>query len=83
MTDPRPYVRMAADVRRKINEGIIKPSDSVTIAQLRKEHGHARQTCIKTLRLLAAEGLLRWYPGVGYYVRSDAGTPDNPREKGA
>lgn len=71
--DPRPYVRLALLVRKQIAEGELQPGDpSPTITRLVQEHGHARQTCAKALRLLVDEGLLYRVPGFGYYVAASA-----------
>lgn len=68
--DPRKYLRLAAELRRKIDEGIFRPGDPMpSITALAAERGWARQTCAKALRILEDEGRLRWIPGLGYYVR--------------
>jgi len=77
-SDPRAYIRLAAELRRDIAGGKLapgKPTPSITT--LSQQYGHARQTCAKALRMLVDEGLLIRYPGLGYYV---AGTPrpDSP-----
>jgi DNA-binding GntR family transcriptional regulator len=77
-SDPRAYIRLAAELRRDIASGKLapgKPTPSITT--LSQQYGHARQTCAKALRMLVDEGLLIRYPGLGYYV---AGTPkpDSP-----
>ena len=66
--DPRIYVRIAEDLRQKIRDGVIKPKTPVSITYLSKQWGAARQTVTKALRALESDGLLRRYPGVGYYV---------------
>ncbi len=80
-TDPRAYIRLAADLRKQITEGKLPPgSPTPSITTLTQDHGHARQTCAKALRLLVDEGLLIRYPGLGYYVAGTGGDakPDNP-----
>jgi DNA-binding GntR family transcriptional regulator len=68
-SDPRAYVRLAADLRRDITEGKYEPGKPTpSITMLGQQYGHARQTCAKALRLLVDEGLLVRYPGLGYYV---------------
>jgi GntR family transcriptional regulator len=77
-TDPRAYMRLAAELRRDVKDGKLppgKPTPSITT--LSQEYGHARQTCAKALRLLVDEGLLIRYPGLGYYVVG-ASEPANP-----
>jgi DNA-binding GntR family transcriptional regulator len=71
--DPRAYLRIAALIRQQITEGTLRPTGPApTITQLVRDHGHARQTCAKALRLLVDEGLMYPVPGLGYYVRPDA-----------
>ena len=69
--DPRAYVRIAATVRQRITTGQLTPGQPVpSITSLVQEHGVARQTAAKALRMLETEGLLRRIPGLGYYVAS-------------
>lgn len=80
-SDPRAYIRLAADLRRAIADGTYPPgSPTPSITTLTQQHGHARQTCAKALGLLVHEGLLIRYPGLGYYVTASpaAGKPENP-----
>ena len=77
-SDPRAYIRLAAELRRDIASDKLQPGKPTpSITTLSQQYGHARQTCAKALRLLVDEGLLIRYPGLGYYV---AGTPrpENP-----
>jgi DNA-binding GntR family transcriptional regulator len=67
--DPRIYVRIAADLRRKIQAGELErgqPAPSITT--LTQEWGVARETAAHALTTLESEGLVRRYPGRGYYV---------------
>jgi hypothetical protein len=69
LKDPRVYRRLAAMMRREIAEGRLRrgqPAPSIT--SLSREHGHARQTCGKALRMLERERLVARYPGLGYFV---------------
>ena len=69
MTDPRIYVRIADDLRRQIADGTLRPGTPVpSITTLSQEHGTARQTAAKALRLLESEGLVVRIQGLGYYV---------------
>jgi len=70
MTDPRLWVRIAAGVRDKLSSGAIAAGDSVSIAQLCEEWGSSRQTAAKALQALEDDGLIRRYPGVGYFALS-------------
>jgi DNA-binding GntR family transcriptional regulator len=84
-SDPRAYIRLAAELRRDIASGKLQPgTPTPSITTLSQQYGHARQTCAKALRMLVDEGLLIRYPGLGYYVAgtpkpdSPASTPDQP-----
>jgi DNA-binding GntR family transcriptional regulator len=62
-------MRIAAIVREGIAEGRWRAGQPVpSITTLVQEHGVARQTAAKALRLLEAEGLIARVPGLGYYV---------------
>lgn len=68
--DPRAYVRLAGLLRGEVASGDLAPgSPAPSITRLGQEHGHARQTCAKAMRLLETEGLLHRVPGLGYYVK--------------
>ena len=67
--DPRIYLRIAADIRRRIEADELKPGEPVpSITALCQEWGVARETAAHALQVLEAEGLVRRYPGRGYYV---------------
>jgi DNA-binding GntR family transcriptional regulator len=67
--DPRPYVRLAARLRKDILNGALAPGHPVpSITTLSREFGHARPTCSKALQLLEQEELVIRVPGLGYYV---------------
>jgi DNA-binding GntR family transcriptional regulator len=67
--DPRLYVRVLLSVREQITDGTLRPGERTpTIGALCWQFGCTRQTVAKALRLLADEGLLVRYPGLGYYV---------------
>jgi DNA-binding transcriptional regulator YhcF (GntR family) len=71
--DPRAYVRLAVILRDLIATRQVKPGCPVpSIAALAREHGCARQTGSKAMRLLEGGGLLFLVPGLGYYVTEDA-----------
>ncbi len=51
--DPRAYVRIAAMVREMIASQVLPPgSPAPSITRLCREHGHARQTCGRAMRLI-------------------------------
>ena len=69
LADPRAYVRLAAALRQQITDGSLRPGDRApSITRLSQEHGHARPTCGKALRMLEDEGLVTRIPGLGYFV---------------
>jgi DNA-binding GntR family transcriptional regulator len=64
------WVRITADLREKLSAGVIAAGDAVSIRQLSGEWGTSRGPVAKALRALEDDGLVRRYPGVGYYVLS-------------
>ena len=75
--DPRAYMRLAALIREQIASGKLAPGDRLpSIAILRREHGHSRQTVGKAMRILEGDGLIYPVPGLGYFVtQAPAGMP--------
>ena len=70
MPDPRMWVRITDDLRQKLTSGTIAAGDTVSITQLSKQWGTSRQTAAKALQALERDGLVRRYPGLGYYALS-------------
>jgi GntR family transcriptional regulator len=67
--DPRVYVQLALKIARRVESGEIAQGHPVpSITALVQEEGVARETAAKALKLLAEEGLVRFYPGRGYFV---------------
>lgn len=67
--DPRIYVRVLDHVRELVTTGTIAPGHPTpTITALCRDFDCTRQTVAKALHLLTDEGLLRRYPGLGYFV---------------
>jgi DNA-binding GntR family transcriptional regulator len=67
--DPRVYVQVARKIAARIESGEIEQGHPVpSITALVQEEGIARETAAKALKLLAEEGLVRFYPGRGYFV---------------
>ena len=67
--DPRAYMRLAALIRQQISDGTLaKGAQLPSIAVLRRDHGHSRQTVGKAMHVLEDEGLIYRVPGLGYYV---------------
>jgi DNA-binding GntR family transcriptional regulator len=68
MEDRWKYIQIADRIRAEINAGRRQALDLVSITYLSQEHEVARLTAAKALRLLAREGLLKRFPGIGYIV---------------
>jgi GntR family transcriptional regulator len=67
-------MRLAALIRDQIADKTLAPGAQIpSIATLRRQHGHSRQTVGKAMRVLEGEGLIYRVPGLGYYVSSAAG----------
>jgi DNA-binding GntR family transcriptional regulator len=77
--DPRLYVRITKDLQRKISAGTIEAHANVSITTISQEWGVSRSTVSKALRALEADGLIRYYPGVGYYVLPRTRQPAPPQ----
>jgi DNA-binding transcriptional regulator YhcF (GntR family) len=72
-SSPVAWRRIAACLRTQIQTGKLSPGNPApSITTLVQDYTHARATCAKALRALAAEGLLIRYPGLGYYI-ADSG----------
>ena len=77
--DP-PYLRIAEDLRRRIDAGDLHPGDRVPSARaITREWGVAIATATKVLTTLRQEGLVRVVPGVGTVVA--AARPPRPRRR--
>jgi DNA-binding transcriptional regulator YhcF (GntR family) len=75
-----PYRRIAAEIRRRIDLGELRPGDPVPSArQLTREHGVAIATATKVLALLRDEGRVLTRPGAGTVVAPDPAAPPGPR----
>ncbi|NES13423.1 MULTISPECIES: GntR family transcriptional regulator [Micromonospora] len=73
-----PYRRIAAEIRRRIDLGELRPGDPVPSARrLTREHGVAIATATKVLALLRDEGLVLTRPGAGTVV-APAHRPSGP-----
>lgn len=68
--DPRVYMRVLNYVREQVCDGTLPPgARPPSITALCKRFGCARHTAGKALQILAGEGMLVRYPGLGYFVR--------------
>lgn len=64
-----PYLRIAADMRQKINDGEWLPGEQIpSLDDLSKEHTVSRVTARKAVLLLIDEGLLETRPRWGTFV---------------
>jgi DNA-binding transcriptional regulator YhcF (GntR family) len=73
--DPR-YVRIVAEIRRRIDNGDLRPGDRVpSTRQIIREWGVAMATATKVLTTLRQHGVVRTVRGVGTIV----GTPEPQR----
>ena len=62
-------MQLAALIRDQIASGTLVPGGRLpSIAALRRQHGHSRQTVGKAMRILEGEGLIYRVPGLGYYI---------------
>ncbi|MFF1925367.1 TetR/AcrR family transcriptional regulator C-terminal domain-containing protein [Streptomyces sp. NPDC058221] len=67
-TEP-PYLRIAAELRRRMASGELAPGDRVPSTRaVVREWGVAMATATKALSVLRAEGLVRAVPGIGTVV---------------
>ncbi len=63
------YLQLAAILRAAIQSGELEPDRPVpSYMTLMQEHGVARGTAAKAVRVLVDEGLVRIVPGRGVYV---------------
>ena len=66
-------MRLAALIREQIASGTLAPGARLpSIAVLRRQHRHSRQTVGKAMRILEGEGLIYRVPGLGYYISNSA-----------
>lgn len=79
-----PYLRIAAELRRRITDGELGPGDRVpSTRQIAKDWGVALATATKVLNVLHQEGLVEAEPRVGTVVaRRPASPPRRVRSSG-
>lgn len=66
--DPRRYVRIHADLSARIADGRLSSGTLLNIGQLADEYSVARETVQRAIRMLADEGKVTRYPGIGWQV---------------
>jgi hypothetical protein len=83
--DPRAWVRVANALLDRIASGAVRAGSPVPpVSRLGVEPPVPPGTAARAFRMLADEGVLRWVPGRGYYVRTRFTVPvsDRPRPDG-
>jgi GntR family transcriptional regulator len=69
MDDPRVFMQVADELRGQIRDGHLKPGNPVpSITTVCQKAGYSRRTVGHAMQILEREGLIKRYPGVGYYV---------------
>jgi DNA-binding GntR family transcriptional regulator len=71
MRQPQPpYLRIAAELRAKIEHGELRPGEQVpSVTELADTHNVSRATARRALQLLKDEGLTEGVSGWGTFVR--------------
>lgn len=69
MEDPRLSRRIRAAVAGRIDDGTYPPGSRVHVGMLTDEFSTTRTTVGKAMRLLAEEGRVEYFSGLGWYVR--------------
>jgi GntR family transcriptional regulator len=65
------YAQLAEILRSKIKAGEWRHGPLPSVRQLQQEYDVGRDTAIRALSILAAEGLIFSVPRRGYYVHQD------------
>ena len=74
MVDPRRYRQIYADLAARIDGGTYPPGSPLpTIGLLADEFGVSRDTVQRSIQMLADDGKVTRWPGLGWYV-SEAGS---------
>lgn len=65
-----PYVRVAGQIRERIDNGELRPGEQVpSVHQLSETYGVSRSTARRALDLLKEWGLTEALPGLGTFVK--------------
>ncbi|MER7792573.1 GntR family transcriptional regulator [Streptomyces sp. NPDC097640] len=73
MTEPPAYLRVARDLRRQIEDGLLPAGERLpSRARLAEEYGVGPNVAVAAVRVLMAEGLVYGRAGSGVYVREPA-----------
>lgn len=69
MEDPRPYRRIHAALAKRIADGTFPAGSRLDVGLVADEFDVTRVTAGKAFRLLADEGRIEYFAGLGWYVR--------------
>lgn len=70
------YQQLAADIRRQIERGVLRPGDRIpSVRQASQHRGISITTVLKAYTLLESSGVLESHPQSGYFVRPQAALP--------
>jgi DNA-binding transcriptional MocR family regulator len=78
--DPRPYIRIATDLRARLHAATITAGTTLDIGHLARQWGVSRTTARKALRTLENDGLIRRYPGHGYRALPPPASEGSPAD---
>lgn len=68
MEDPRPYRRIHAELVRRIDGGTYPAGSRVDVGLVADEFDVTRVTAGKAFRMLAGEGRIEYFRGMGWFV---------------
>lgn len=69
IADPRKWVQIANELRERIDSGVLKPRDRISMAAEARARGVDRGTVGKALRQMEQEGRVVRFPAYGYVVQ--------------
>jgi DNA-binding GntR family transcriptional regulator len=71
MRQPQPpYLRIAGEIRRRIDDGELRPGEQVpSVTRISEEFDVSRSTARRALDLLKEQGLTEAVPGWGTFVK--------------
>ena len=69
MADPRAYMRVYRALKDAIEAGALASGTRLSMGLIADEHDVSRESVKHAMRLLAADGLIERYDGLGWYVR--------------
>lgn len=72
MDDPRPSRQLYAQLRDDIDAGTLQPGERLHIDTLRRRYSAGKGAVQTALQLLAEDGYVVRYAGMGWYVKSRA-----------